>query len=308
MLPLLTACAVVLLGSGPDIEPPHAGNALYGSLRHAGVTIGDHALKLPAPLFDDGQSAAAEGAALRKLAGSDRSVAELTRDSVSAPFILKLRDEPAGADTTIRLGDLWFVVRADLDAIDPARAAREAAGKPVEAGNMRLESHLLTAEELAARRSPPLRQDQEKQAWFVHVTGRLLDRIHLEATDQVVATRSGSSWVVASRTDRAFDGNEAFPNRWRPIERRQGRPEAGTARRYDGGASYLKISRLATVPGALLVEAHFAFAEPRAWFDGAPILRSKISLIAQDRIRQLRRDLGRARPHAPSSGSEKGRP
>jgi hypothetical protein len=45
----------------------------------------------------------------------------------------------------------------------------------------------------------------------------------------------------------------------------------------------------------LLVEAHFAFAEPRAWFDGAPILRSKLSLIAQDQIRRLRRELAEKR-------------
>ena len=41
----------------------------------------------------------------------------------------------------------------------------------------------------------------------------------------------------------------------------------------------------------LFVEAHFVFTEPHDWFEGAPVLRSKISLIAQDRIRKLRREL-----------------
>jgi hypothetical protein len=305
MLTPMIVCIVVGMGTGPEIEPPHAENPLYSSLRRSGVMIEGHEVKFPAPLLHDGQSAAAEGAALRKLAGSEGAVAELTRDSVSAPFVLKVRDEPAGAATTIRLGDLWFVVRADLDAIDPARVTRQAAeGKPVEAGNMRFESHVLTADELASAsgRARPPQENQRRHEWFVHVTGRLLDRIHFEATDHVVATRSDSSWVVASRTDPAFDDDKTFPNRWWPVVRRKGREEAGTARRYAGGAGYLKLSRLSTVPGALLVEAHFAFAEPRAWFDGAPILRSKIGLMAQDRIRQLRRDLTQAR----ESGSSRG--
>ena len=65
----------------------------------------------------------------------------------------------------------------------------------------------------------------------------------------------------------------------------------------------MKVSRLATVPGALLVEAHFAFSEPQAWFDGAPILRSKIGVVAQDQIRGLRRELAKSRKAAGARSS-----
>ena len=34
-----------------------------------------------------------------------------------------------------------------------------------------------------------------------------------------------------------------------------------------------------------------AFVEPDGWFQGAPILRSKFSVVAQDQIRSLRRGL-----------------
>src|SRR6185437_11102202 len=109
------------------------------------------------------------------------------------------------------------------------------------------------------------------------------------------ATRATGSWVVASATDPRFDKGNDFPNRWHAIKRQGGRDEAGPDETYPGGASYLKVSRLATVPGALLVESRFAFFEPRAWFDGAPVLRSKIAVVAQDRIRGLRRDLAKSR-------------
>ena len=62
-----------------------------------------------------------------------------------------------------------------------------------------------------------------------------------------------------------------------------------------GRGELLKITRLSAVPGALLVEVHFLFTEPQEWFDGAPILRSKISLVAQDRIRSLRSELAKSR-------------
>jgi hypothetical protein len=146
--------------------------------------------------------------------------------------------------------------------------------------------------------------------WFVHMTGRLLDRIHVEATDRVMATKSDHSWLVASRTDPRFDVDKALGNRWHAIKRQAGREEAGSDERYPGGASYVKFGNLASVPGAMLVEAHFAFFEPRPWFNGGPVLRAKIALVTQERVRGLRRDLAKSRkrsgarnPSGPGAGS-----
>jgi hypothetical protein len=112
----------------------------------------------------------------------------------------------------------------------------------------------------------------------------------------VVATRTADSIVVAARIDPAFDKAGPFANGWRPIEGGRGKDEADAASKpYRGGISYAKISRLASRPGALLVEMHGAFVEPHDWFGGAPILRSKFSVVAQDQIRRLRRELERRR-------------
>ncbi len=107
-----------------------------------------------------------------------------------------------------------------------------------------------------------------------------------------MATRTKESLVVASRTAPAFDKAGPDANGWRPVGSGQG-TAGGAPRPYAGGISYTKISRLAFQPGALLVEMHGAFVEPREWFQGAPILRSKFSVIAQDQIRRLRRELER---------------
>ena len=65
------------------------------------------------------------------------------------------------------------------------------------------------------------------------------------------------------------------------------------ARPYEGGMSYAKISRTELKPRAILVEMHMAFVEPDGWFQGAPILRSKFSVVAQDQVRSLRRELAK---------------
>ena len=158
---------------------------------------------------------------------------------------------------------------------------------------MRFEAKLLPADALASRKVKLAPKDE----WYAHLTGLLLDRIQVEVTDRVVASRDGR---VAGH--RLADGRvlRPRPRRERPAEPLDERLPGGKgqvpgsyAHRYAGGGGYAKISRLEAYPGALLVEVHAAFLEPKEWFQGAPILRSKIALVAQDRIRKLRRDLAK---------------
>lgn len=289
---------LVLLGQQSTPEPAHAANRVYETLLADGLTLGGTRIRFPAPVLRDGQSAEAQRKGLVKIAGSSSRLDELLRNSVTAPFLLKLHDETSQEGDTIRRGDLYFVVHADLDTIDPDALTRKGTEeKPVEAGNMRFVSHVLTADEQSTHtHMPPKQGDDAPRERFVHVRGRLLGRIAVESTDHIVASHSKGSWVVASRTDPKFDDDKAFPNRWQPIG---GSGEAAW-KAYGGGGSYVKISRLEAPAGALFVEAHFAFAEPRAWFDGAPILRSKLGVVAQDQIRRLRRELADAQSKSKS--------
>jgi hypothetical protein len=302
-LPVLLCASVLGQNAASAIEPEHAANPVYKELISSGASFDGTTVRLPAPLLRDGQPADDQRSALRTLAGSDRALDDLLKNSVTAPQIIKVRDESTRGGTLVRECDLWFVVYADLDAIHPADSARQAEKEgPTEAGNMRFESHLLSADELKARSLEAPGDDGNRQEWYTHLTGLLLDRIHVDATTQVDASRSADSLVIASRPASAFDADAKYPNRWWPITRKGGRDEAGPAQPYAGGVSYVKISRLGWKPGALLVESHFAFAEPKAWFDGAPILRSKLSLIAQDQIRRLRRELAKQGGKTDASG------
>lgn len=295
--PIFFWLALVATGQAPAVEPEHAANAVYRELLDGGLTLGGISVPFPAPALNDGLSPEAARAALKKAAGSGSKADDMLSKSVTAPFVVKVRDVTTKGPTLVRAADLWFVVYADLDAIDPAEVSGKAA-KPeaTEAGNMRFEARRLSADELKARDLDPPPDGE----WYARLAGRLLDRITFEVTDRVVVTKSANSIVVASRASEAFDEDGPGANRWRKLFKNAAGQAAapGPPRPYPGGGGYLKISRLPSPAGALLVESHFAFAEPREWFDGAPTLRSKIGLVAQDQIRALRRELARDRPKA----------
>jgi hypothetical protein len=281
---------VVMAASGDGVEPAHGRNAVYVRALEKGVEFEGETVTLPAPKIVDKQSADQERAALKAIAGSDRGADELLRDSVTAPYILKVRDVKT-ASGTIRVADVWFVIHAELNAVDPKEAADRVSGGEVEAGNMAFRTKLLNADQARGEGVDVGPKQEGVETWFAHIEGRLLDRIAIDVTNRVTATNSGDSIVVASWTDPAFKKNGSPRNSWAPIGKSASANEAEKPRPYQGGISYGKISRLAVKPKALLVELHTAFVEPKGWFDGEPILRSKFSVIAQSEIRSLRREL-----------------
>lgn len=298
MPPVIPAwLAVLALGQGVAPELVHQDNAVYRTLRAEGLPIGGVAVRLPEPDLRGDQSAEAQMAAVLKMAGSKRRAEDLLRDAISAPFILKAPRKDADSATILARGaDLWFVIFEDIERLDTSKLT-VGDEKPVEAQNMRFEAREVSADDLKARGIEPTAEGPggDRREWYIHSIGRLLDRVHVEATNRVVLTRSKDSILIASRTDPRFRGPGKAPNRWWSIKLKGARAETGPEQDYEGGGGYIKISRLKSRAGALFVEAHFRYAEPRAWFGGGPILSSKFSLIAQDQIRRLRRELAAKR-------------
>jgi len=289
-IPLMTsalfALTMVFVGqSNPDLEPAHQRNRIYYELLNPASKLGDASAHLPPPILRDGLGGDDQQAAILKVAGSERHRAELLRDSVTAPFVLKIHDTPTD-NAILRRVDLWFVVRGDIDKLDPLRLAGQSSGQVVDVGNMRFESRLLKPDDLKAQGASTT-DEQDVSNWFVFVKGRLLGRTGFKATDEVMASRGAESMVVAARSSTAFAPSSPFSNRWWAISN----GEAGPDKPFAGGLCYAKVSRLKEPSQALLVEMHSIFSEPRDWFRGEPILRSKFSLIAQDQIRRLRREL-----------------
>ncbi len=271
--PSILALALLLQSPAPSAD--HSANAVYLALLADGLVEGGIKVPLPPPAFADGLDAAAGLAAIRGVAGDDRAVKELLRDSVSAPFSPQgPRREGRRRHDPGRRPVLRRPCRARRDR--PRRVAGP--GRP---GRRRGGQHAVRHPD--PRPPRPSRSGGSNcprslaggSAWYSHATGRLLDRIAVEATDRLVATRTADSLLVAARTDPAFDADAAFPNQWSGIVRKGDEETVGPRKAYGGGGSYVKLTRIAAMPGLLFVEAHLAFVEPTAWFRGNPILRSK---------------------------------
>jgi len=273
--------------------PSHEKNAAFRDVIDQGLAVGETRVKLAEPTFRDDQNAEQQHAALVKIAGSTRGADEMLRDSISAPHKLRTKDvKTEGA--VIRIVELEFVLRGlDLDAIKPEEMFDKLGGDPVDVANMRYEVRVLKADDLKGSAVAAKLSDHE---WLIHAKGRLLDRIAVESTDRVVVSRTQDSLVFASRSDPKFGPDSPFPNRWSTITQKSTGDVFGPAQAYDGTIGYVKMTKLKGLENAVVVESHLAFAEPSAWFQGAPILRSKFGLIAQDQIRRLRRELHKSKP------------
>lgn len=276
------ALVLVALGQGPSNDPGLAANPLYRTVLDRGLVVGETTVKLPEPCLREGMTEVERRAALKGVV--DLPPDEFLRDSVNAPFKLKIRDVPYPGGV-VRVVDLWFAIHADLDEVnlDDLAGKKDQAGK-AEAGNMSFSVRTLADAELKGR--PKAIEGGLDR--YVLSKGALLDRIEVSTVNHVVATKVGGALVVASMTDPSFkDGDLA--NHWSAIGSSE--KAEGAAHPYEGSVGYSRIARLSEKPSVLLVESHIAFAEPKGWFNGASILRSKIGLVAQDQIRHLRREL-----------------
>jgi len=286
-------------GARPDAarQSPALGaeNALFELLVSQGLPApnGRH-VKLPLPWLADGLDAASQREALQRMAGPNRSLDQLLRDSVVAPFVFKMQDVPADdGHGTMRRLDLWFVAYGELEKLAEEKAVNEMIDtlRMRSPGELPQRHGVLDERQMRSRRLFVPDTSTRKQR-FVYATFPLFDRVLLSATQRVVVTRSEESVLAAGMIDPRLTGDAEYPNQWRPIERdSSGEFKLGEPRPYTSAAFYVKATRLKEPAGALVIECHQLFDEPEAWFDGRNLLRSKLPILAQDLVRKFRRKL-----------------
>jgi len=249
-----------------------------------GLDLDGRAILLPSPVLNDDESEERQTDILRELTGSERALEQFLRDSLSAPFILRMEDQK-GRDAIVRQGGLYFALHADLDEMMPGEITLLPAEGRFEFANMAVEAMVITEKELDG--ADKIRWQEGER--LIHATVMVLDRISVRTTFEILTSKSANSLIIAAKPSSRFGSKGRFANLWRAIDRHA--RDEGEAHAYPGGIFYLKATRLKGFADALLVEVHFAILEPKAWFDGAPVLRSKFGLIAQNTIRSLRRRL-----------------
>ncbi len=149
---------------------------------------------------------------------------------------------------------------------------------------------VLTESDLMRRGLMPPRCPEDPRYFATELS--LLGRVRISATTTGANSETHDSILSASMLDTRFANDPQFPNRWRPFLRDEsGRRYLGPSEPYSGYGGYVKATRLIEPEGAILIEYHVAFAEPAGWFGDSNSLRSKIPILTQYIVRQLRSGL-----------------
>jgi hypothetical protein len=292
---LSAVCVLVAITLLPS-RPCRGENPVYEELMRRGVTIDSReVVRLPAPTVADGLTAAQQRQAIEAIADG-RSWEDLTRRSVNAPFVFKISRDENDPSRLGRRVDLWFVAHGNMGMLENNEWLErqfKATGNETDPDNG-VVVKVLTEGDLA-RHGLKLGQGADGPQ-FVYAELTLLDRVRLAVTTRGSKHETHESVISASMIDPHFANDPQYANRWKPVLRDENhRRSLGKPEPYFGYGSYAKATRLLDPPGAILIEYHAAFAEPEGWFHGNNYLCSKLPLLAQMIVRQLRRELAKSR-------------
>lgn len=264
-------------------------NPVFAALLGDGVAVTDtEHIPLPSPILADSLDRDAQQAALREASGRhgyDRFV----RKSNVSPHVYEYREiDDSNAEYLVYGVDVCFVAYGKLDTItklDPKQFFNLAGN------NQDAKVDVLDEDALAAHDIKLAENDQLRER-FEHAAYPLFDKVFIEATNQANLTVADESFVRATRLDGRFADSDDFPNRWRKMTiTGTGKTEYGEPHVFRGTGMYLKITELIEPEGALFVEYHTVSVEPEAWFNGAPLIRSKLGILLQREVRKFRHTL-----------------
>ena len=285
MFSIVVAVLALTPGDGQEEKNP-----VFARLRQNGVAVSStKTATLPAPWMPDHLDAREQQAKLKKLADkAEISLEDLTSKAVGARHVLEMRDVETG-DRVCRAYavNLGFIAYGDLAAL----AKKEDLQAHFTARREDIKVQPLTRSQLADRK---LRLPTNRDERYTHSEYLLFRRIRLRVTDHIVQSRTADSLLLAREVDPRFAADKDFPNQWEALDEGTLKP-VGKPRPYGGAASYLKITRLHEPEGALFVEFHQVATEPKDWFGGENVIRSKLPLVIPPEVRAFRRDLKKAK-------------
>lgn len=270
-----------------------AENPLLSELVQQGVAVTPAVnAVLPSPSLVSGEEPSRRQAKLQQLA--DRfPLEEFLRRSIVAPFVLKISSVTASDGQRVgQAVDLWFAAHGRLDTVRSQALLRELGpAQPAQADALAPRFTTLTSEQLTPYRLAPI-ESPERRDSYVAVQSPVLDRVLVRGVLKIVETSTTESSTVAMQLDSRFEVDPVYRPHWRTVRPDEfGELQAGPSQPYQGLGGYVQATQLDDPPGALLIEAHVVFQEPREWFSGTNQLRSKLPIAVQDQVRSFRRKL-----------------
>jgi hypothetical protein len=213
---------------------------------------------------------------------------------------MKVRTVHSFQGKTFRAVDLGFVAHGSWKTLISDKFSNSVFKTKKEEDEKRKEGRtvsklgFLTAKEIAARGLTRVANGNREERYF-YTTFMLFDLVEVSATRYTLVTKTPSSVVLAARVDRRFAADAAYPNQWRLVDRdATAKLIYGKPISYSGAGFYVKCTRLTEPADGIFIEYHSAFHEPKGWFDGQNVLRSKLPTIAHHEVQQFRGKLAKA--------------
>ena len=152
-----------------------------------------------------------------------------------------------------------------------------------------LKSGFLTDKEMRQRKLAPAAV-AGVEARYLYTTFWLFERVQVSATRFSTLTRGKDFVLAAGKIDPRFDKDSEYPNQWRPLLRDvQAEIKPGPAHPFAHAGGYAKITRLKEPANAVFVEFHLVYEEPYGWFEGVNLVKQKIPMMVQEKVRTFRR-------------------
>ena len=290
---LLVAVAALAPTNARAAKDAAAENRLLKELLSDGVVIGQGpAVMLPPPVLADGLDAAQQEAALRSMNAKqvrNDPYQALSRDNYVLDLTFGKKHFP-GPPTARRL-DILFIVDCPLSVLADEQFLKDQFSQ----GNAQPGQVHTFADDELKKRGISASVTPDRQDRFAGATFDIFDRVRVSGGGLAVKTQSDESAILAARLDARFDSDPDFPNQWRPLKIGKDRkPDPGDPRPYSGVGAYVKLTALQPKPDAknsgprVFVEYHLVFDEPEGWFNGQPILSSKLPIAAKDGVKKFR--------------------
>jgi hypothetical protein len=272
-------------------------NPIFEKISKEGIVTADGSVAtVPAPVMADGLSAADQKKAIDSISEGNKNFQTLTNKGVNAPYILKISDvKPAkGESKTIRLVEFYFVIHADMKRLEEEsflkgqteeREKKEGEEEETKASGEEIKPEVLKSLGITVA------EGENRPERYFQGAFPLFGRVRVEGVGHSYYTKSDASSIVASILIPDFAKDEKYAAKWIPLTRdeKTGKRVEGKPQSYAGAGAYTKATPLVEPKGAVFVEQHILFDEPKGWFNGANLLRSKLPIVIQDEIRLLRR-------------------
>lgn len=290
MLGIALAAAI---GTAAPAADHAAANPVFRGTTETGVSLTPgFSHRFPPPSMADGLDTQKQQAVIAAVLSRAYPEKQFVRRSVVAPHVLRMSDIDTGdSKQPGRRVEAWFVAFGDFDRL----ADKEFLDRLLKPADRDLEGEAegrdWSKEELA-RRGITIEPGREKHEGYGRAAYSLLKRVRLCVTGHAFWSRTDDSILAAAVVDPRFHNDPEFPNRWFSITKASsGKDALGPPQPYHGAGFYAKLTRLAEPPGAIFVECHLVFAEPREWFGGTNLLGSKLPAVVQSQVRAMRREL-----------------